>query len=121
AADARAARARGHAAARELRELLRRERGRAGADVQRPGGLPRAGRAGRAVQRPPGRRHTRGRPGLGPGPPALHDATGAGGIALPAVTGLSNWPRGQLSHVRSSRWPAPVVVSWTSPVVRGGG
>ena len=59
AAHARAAVLRRPAPARELRELLHRQRGRAGADLQRSRGPRGAGHPGRAVPRPPGGRHPR--------------------------------------------------------------
>ena len=66
-------------AACQLRQLLRRQRPGAGADVQRPDGPDRAGDLGGRIPGPRGGRHPRRRSGVGPGHVALPDAAGTAG------------------------------------------
>ena len=69
------------AAAGELRQLLHRQRRRAGADVQRSERSRGAEHPGGADAAPPDRRHPRRRSGLGPRHASLPDAAGAAGVA----------------------------------------
>ena len=71
------------ASAGQLRQLLHRQRGGAGADVQRSERSRGAERPGGADAASPDRRHSRRRSGLGPRHDSLPDAAGAAGVAEP--------------------------------------